>query len=570
MRKQFLYAAAAAAFFSLQQAAAQSWVLTGNANATAASILGTTNSTPLRLHTNDQERVTIDPNGKVGIGLSSPIGRLTLLNNTGATPIIPAGSWVTTASPMLASYADAGSGNGDFYLLQASNATTTRSNIINRRARGTLAAPLVVQNNDYIGSFQASGYDGSAFQNAANIDFFVDGAPSAGNVPLRIAFSTGTNVINRLQRMVIKNDGNVGIGTTAPQRKLHVFAGSAGNVTSYFGSQLVVENSSHTYINLLAPDANETAIMFGKPAANNSGGVFYNNPNAVNGLQFRTNGNVTRMTLSSTGNLDIAGGRLSFGTLEYLQDGGAYDIATNSDLIPLVDNQRSLGEGGNRWSQVWAVDGTINTSDARDKANIRDLEYGMKEIMQLRATKFNWKSDAEKTDKIGLIAQELQKVLPEVVRDWEYEQITEEGPREKVATPRLGVMYADIIPVVIKGMQEQQQTIEKQQAQIEELKTLVSKLTRGTNITSITGAGSLGQSTPNPAKGTARISYQVPSNSRAQLLLTDNGGKTIKSISLTQAGYVDVNTASLSSGLYNYTLVVDGKVVETKKLSVIR
>ena len=99
---------------------------------------------------------------------------------------------------------------------------------------------------------------------------------------------------------------NVGIGTVTPQNTLHVFKGSAGSVTGFSSAPLIVENSANSYINILAPDANATGILFGKPASNISGGIVYNdvsfNPN---GLDFRTNGNISQMVLNSAGNLGI-------------------------------------------------------------------------------------------------------------------------------------------------------------------------------------------------------------------------------------------------------------------------
>ena len=99
---------------------------------------------------------------------------------------------------------------------------------------------------------------------------------------------------------------NVGIGTVTPKNTLHVFKGSAGSVTGFSSAPLIVENSANSYINILAPDANATGILFGKPASNISGGIVYNdvsfNPN---GLDFRTNGNITQMVLNSGGNLGI-------------------------------------------------------------------------------------------------------------------------------------------------------------------------------------------------------------------------------------------------------------------------
>src|SRR5688500_14625061 len=77
---------------------------------------------------------------------------------------------------------------------------------------------------------------------------------------------------------------NTGIGTTTPENSLHVFKSSAGAVTGWSQAPLIVESSTDSYINILAPDAAATGILFGKPASNISGGILYNslftnNPN---------------------------------------------------------------------------------------------------------------------------------------------------------------------------------------------------------------------------------------------------------------------------------------------------
>lgn len=46
--------------------------------------------------------------------------------------------------------------------------------------------------------------------------------------------------------------------------------------------------------------------------------------------------------------------------------------------------------------------------------------------------------------------------MPEVIRDYEYKADETTGKQTKVASERLGVMYADVIPVLIRGMHEQQ------------------------------------------------------------------------------------------------------------------
>ena len=95
----------------------------------------------------------------------------------------------------------------------------------------------------------------------------------------------------------------VGIGTATPLAKLHISSGASGNITPF--SPLVVEGNNNTYINLLSPNANETAVLFGKANNAASGGIVYNNLNTLNGFQFRTNGNITRMVLDNNGSVGI-------------------------------------------------------------------------------------------------------------------------------------------------------------------------------------------------------------------------------------------------------------------------
>jgi hypothetical protein len=101
---------------------------------------------------------------------------------------------------------------------------------------------------------------------------------------------------------------NTGIGITTPRAPLHVYAGASGNMTPF--QPMVVEGSSSTYINILAPATNESGIIFGNATDAASGGIIYNNLNITtgtpNGFQFRTNGNTTRMVVTSAGNVGIA------------------------------------------------------------------------------------------------------------------------------------------------------------------------------------------------------------------------------------------------------------------------
>ncbi len=428
-------------------------------------------------------------------------------------------------------------------------------------------------------------------------------------------------ISNNAIRMTIKGTGDVLIGNSLPpSTKISVFGNQIldGDLTlaSSLGKGDINFTSDQQSITFANPSTSPASMiyMFNSPTSNNrmviSHSASFSNwglqyDDAIDQFNFLANGN-NRIAINLTkgfvginnaspgyrldvtgnsrivGNLGVQtapntrtiqagstqGSLIGIGTAEYIQDAGINLLAFNENIIPVSDNLWSNGNSTNRWSEVWAVDGTINTSDARDKTNIRDLNYGMKEIMQLHPVKFNWKNNAEAGDKLGVIGQEIKKVLPEVVRDWEYQVDEETGKKTKISSGKLGVMYADIIPVLIRGMQEQQK-------QIDELKQLVNQLTNGqinvnSNSNTMLSNTSLEQNTPNPVKGTTTIRYNTP-NKNAQLNVADVSGKLIKQIQLNEgAGAVSIDCSSLSAGTYYYSIVADDKILDNKKMVVVR
>jgi hypothetical protein len=139
-------------------------------------------------------------------------------------------------------------------------------------------------------------------------------------------------------------------------------------------------------------------------------------------------------------------------------------------ILPTVDNTWDLGSSGFRWDDVYASNGTINTSDAREKTDVNDIAYGLNALMQLHPVSFRWKDNPEKGVKLGLIAQELDKVIPEVVVKPEDPAYDETGKNVNEGS-LYGVYYSDLIPVLIKSIQEQQNTIEQLEHRIIELES---------------------------------------------------------------------------------------------------
>ena len=161
MKKIFTQTVAVLCFFCFATKSNAQWQLTGNANATATSILGTTNAIPLNLTTNNATRMTITSAGRVGIGTTTPPNIFTV-KGAGSTP---AASWVSAGAPLFVGYGETAVGNADYILSMASTSNNGRPVFVGRRSRGTLALPTTMASNDFIMSMLASAYDGSVFQN---------------------------------------------------------------------------------------------------------------------------------------------------------------------------------------------------------------------------------------------------------------------------------------------------------------------------------------------------------------------------------------------------------------------
>ncbi|MGC1471609.1 MAG: tail fiber domain-containing protein, partial [Psychroserpens sp.] len=80
---------------------------------------------------------------------------------------------------------------------------------------------------------------------------------------------------------------------------------------------------------------------------------------------------------------------------------------------------------------------------------------------------FNWKDQDNPDTKLGLIAQDLQILIPEVVHTHIWEKNETTGALTKKELDRLGVYYSDLVPVLIKAIQEQQAVIKSLHSKID-------------------------------------------------------------------------------------------------------
>jgi len=278
-------------------------------------------------------------------------------------------------------------------------------------------------------------------------------------------------------------------------------------------------------------------------------------------LQFYTSGNITFK--NNYGNYLNIGADVS-APLIYPYSPTTGKVGTSS--YPFSDVYAYSVRGYNLYTQYT----TLHASDKRLKENFRKIDSPLNKILQINGQKYDYIADkfdtigsekernkraALKKDKLGFIAQELIEILPEAVT---YED----------GEDRYYIDYNAVIPVLVEAMKEQQTKIETFEKEIEKLKAK-------SNEKSITFGqengerATLNQNIPNPFSSNTRIEMVVPNTvSRANLYIYNMQGEQIKQLAITERGNssVTIEGHTLKAGMYLYTLIADGKEVDTKKM----
>ena len=158
--------------------------------------------------------------------------------------------------------------------------------------------------------------------------------------------------------------------------------------------------------------------------------------------------------------------------------------------------------------------------------------------------------------RIGFLAQDIQKVLPELV------QTDENG--------MMSIDYIGFIPLIVESIKEMQQTIQQQNEVIDNLQALLSPEVQSQLRSSTTSTSNI--SAVDSAKlynrEGASVSYTLPATFvSASLQIFDVTGKPVKVIKLDNgsSNVVEVSRSELGYGTFIYTLFVDGKKADILK-----
>ncbi|HEY6976825.1 MAG TPA: tail fiber domain-containing protein [Chitinophagaceae bacterium] len=347
------------------------------------------------------------------------------------------------------------------------------------------------------------------------------------------------------------NSHLVGIGTTSPAAKLQITGGTDESPAE--GGYLVTGDITGANV---AIDENEImARDNGGPSAlflnHNGGNLIIDGTNAGTFVGINTSLPAVETHIVHGFGSNIHGLRINHVSPGFNRQWNLY--TTSGGFLELSTDGVTVG------SFNPTTGAYTSFSDARVKKDIEDASDVLDKVMQLRVKKYHFLKNASGDRKYyGLIAQEAEKIFPEVVT---HNKLDGGGDYYTMDYTAYGVL-------AIKALQEQQKKINDLEDRIAKLETILASVAPG-KVSSATGTvkdAALEQNQPNPFDQSTTIRYHLPQGAKGQINIYDTGGVLVKSITANESGQVQINGVDLKSGTYTYTLMVNGQLAASKKL----
>jgi len=437
----------------------------------------------MEFFTNSNSRMFISDAGNVGIGtktqLHSPNDKLEVAGNVGAYGYRakqqkPSGNPLTDSSPNGYAFGDDGD-TGMFSPLNTGdtenesvgkigwycNNIETARTFINSQPIFTIGGlsaasetygrtTLVVGDGNNGGLMElrdGAGGHSIIYRDAFTNSLWLEGRTNNSNIVLS-TIGTGSitmAVTGSSTGLFLGSNGNIGMGTNAPESKLHVNGGLT----------LDAWNPS-------APASVESTNLSSVYIKFNSGGA------ATDWAYLRQIGNSDELSLALDlhDNENVTSGGQSF-CIRNIKSTATPDIIYTNFIVTMsggVGAPYSLSGTGNR--AVYSDGNGILTNTASDstlKKDVSIISQGLNEVLQLNPVSFNWKNTQKYGEQreIGFLAQEVQPIVPEVIGS------NSDGT--------LSLDYSKMIAVLTKAIQELNTKVDAQALEIAKLKNNQSK-----------------------------------------------------------------------------------------------
>ncbi|MDQ4139580.1 MAG: tail fiber domain-containing protein [Bacteroidota bacterium] len=356
-------------------------------------------------------------------------------------------------------------------------------------------------------------------------------------------------------------DNRVGIGINLPAARLHIKHNSSPNAPHLLlfedeaaAARLHLGNTSTPkYFSLAAspnPSNEASKLNFG-----------YSGTGDI--LTVQGNGKVGVNTTSPEVNLHVRHG-IGSGLNQGLRiaNGGSgnenwtFYVLNSTGALELYDNGLFKGS----FDDVSGV--YTAASDVKMKKDIEKSDAVLPKVLQLGVKKYHFQKNAPTDNKyFGMIAQEVEKIFPEVVHHKKADDGTEHYTMD----------YSAFGVLAIKAIQEQQQTIITLNERIAKLEAALGTGS-GTAIKDIDLTGVvLEQNQPNPFNQVTTFRYTLPLGTSGMINIYEaSSGTLVKTLPAPANGQVQVNANELKAGTYVYSLVVNGKVAASKQMLIVK
>ncbi|WP_187388359.1 tail fiber domain-containing protein [Seonamhaeicola marinus] len=328
---------------------------------------------------------------------------------------------------------------------------------------------------------------------------------AVNNRPLFTWYNSSTSI------MTISAQNNLGIGVN-PTARLHT------NGTVRF--QNLATTSSNTYV--LTTDSSGNVR---RQLASSFGGGLSNNCNSTNYLTKKSSSGLTCSQIYDNG-WNVGVGRIPY-----------YKLDVNGTI---------------RCTNLTTF------SDEKYKKNVKNVDNALESILNLNAKKYFWNDDLvnkedigfSKNEQYGLIAQEVEKVMPALTY--------------KDENGDYSINYTGLIPVLIEALKEQQNQIVELQNQLNE-----NFIKENTDLINLNNTKIISVS-PNPSSSAIEIALNIEKSVKdARLVTYDLNGKIISSLSINERK-LDItrylHKDNFGTGTYIVSLIVNGKSLDSKKI----
>ncbi len=217
------------------------------------------------------------------------------------------------------------------------------------------------------------------------------------------------------------------------------------------------------------------------------------------------------------------------------------------------------------------VTGTFTVSDKKLKDNIKNEVNVLDKLAQLDAVTYTFKANDQlnlpSELQHGFLAQNIEEVFPELVTTIN-KPVLDEKNNEVDSYEYKAVNYTGLISILTSSLKELNEKVASLESELENIKG--EGIAKDGDKGTIDEVGfSMEQNIPNPFSNQATISYTLPNNTEANIVIFDMSGKFIREYNLpNQKGELVINSSDIGQGMFIYSLVSGGKIMETRKMIV--